>query len=189
MAAARSTTRSARGAKAAPPNEPPAGAAQAGHDVPEVPAPPSDPWPAITRGFAGAPSDLVPVLQRTQEVLGYLSPDSIARIARWLKLSQNEVFGVATFYAQFRFTPPGRHRLRVCLGTACHVKGGVQMLETLERRLDVRPGETTPDGEFGLERVACLGCCALAPVVTIDDSIYGQMSVLKLQELLGDGHA
>ena len=154
-----------------------------------TPAPTSDPWPAIRRGFSGAPSDLVPVLQRTQEVLGYLSPESIAGVARWLKLSENEIFGVATFYAQFRFTPPGRHRLRVCLGTACHVKGGVQMLETLERRLDVRPGETTPDGEYGLERVACLGCCALAPVVTIDDSIYGQMSVLKLQELLGDGHA
>jgi len=160
-----------------------------GPDGHGAPAPTPDPWPAITRGLAGVPSDLVPVLQRTQAVLGYLAPESIARIARWLKLSENEVFGVATFYAQFRFTPPGRHRLRVCLGTACHVKGGVQMLETLERRLDVRPGETTPDGEYGLERVACLGCCALAPVVTIDQKIYGQMSVLKLQELLGDGHA
>ena len=87
----------------------------------------------------------------------------------WLGSSENEVFGVATFYAQFRFTPPGRHHLRVCLGTACHVKGGVQMLETLERRLGVAPGETTPDGEYDLERVACLGCCALAPVVTVDD--------------------
>jgi len=142
------------------------------------------------RGFAGVPSDLVPVLQRTQETLGYLSPEAIQRVARWLKLSESDVFGVATFYAQFRFTPPGRHRLRVCLGTACHVKGGVQMLETLERRLEVSPGETTADGEYGLERVACLGCCALAPVVTIDDTIHAQMSVLKLQDLLdGDEHA
>ncbi len=141
------------------------------------------------REFEGRPADLVPVLQRTQETFGYLSPDAVRRVARWLKLSENDVFGVATFYAQFRFTPPGRHRLRVCLGTACHVKGGVQMLETLERRLQVSPGETTPDGEYGLERVACLGCCALAPVVTIDDTIHAQMSVLKLQELLDGDHA
>ena len=149
-----------------------------------------DPWPGIMRGFAGVPSDLVPVLQRTQETLGYLSPEAVRHVARWLKLSENDVYGVATFYAQFRFSPPGRHRLRVCLGTACHVQGGVQMLETLERRLQVSPGETTADGEYGLERVACLGCCALAPVVTIDDTIHAQMSVLKLQELLdGDRDA
>jgi NADH-quinone oxidoreductase subunit E len=140
------------------------------------------------REFEGRPADLVPVLQRTQEAFGYLSPDSVRRVARWLKLSESDVFGVATFYAQFRFSPPGRHRLRVCLGTACHVKGGVQMLETLERRLAVEAGQTTPDGEYDLERVVCLGCCALAPVVTVDDAIYGQMSVLRLQGLL-DEHA
>ena len=136
------------------------------------------------QGFSGNASDLVPVLQRTQAVLGCLSPDAVRRVARWLKLSEADVFGVATFYAQFRFSPPGRHRLRVCLGTACHVKGGVQMLETIERRLGAGAGETTPDGEYDVERVACLGCCALAPVVTLDDDVYGQMSVLKLQELL-----
>jgi len=150
----------------------------------------ADPWPAIMREFAGVPADLVPVLQRTQEAFGYLSPDAVRRVARWLKLSESDVFGVATFYGQFRFTPPGRHRLRVCLGTACHVKGGVQMLETLERRLEVGAGETTPDGEYDVERVLCLGCCALAPVVALDESIYGQMSVLRLQEMLdGRTHA
>jgi len=138
------------------------------------------------REFAGVPADLVPVLQRTQEAFGYLSPDAVRRVARWLKLSESDVFGVATFYAQFRFSPPGRHRLRVCLGTACHVKGGVQMLETLERRLQVSAGQTTPDGEYDLERVVCLGCCALAPVVTMDESIYGQMSVLRLQGILDE---
>jgi NADH-quinone oxidoreductase subunit E len=148
----------------------------------------TDSWAMITRGFKGEHSELVPVLQRAQAELGYLSPDIVRQIARWLKISENEVFGVATFYAQFRFTPPGRHRLRVCLGTACHVKGGVQMLQTLERRLGVEAGETTPDGEYDLERVACLGCCALAPVFTLDETIYGQMSVLKLQEIL-DAHA
>jgi NADH-quinone oxidoreductase subunit E len=145
---------------------------------------PADPWPEIMRGLEGRRSDLVPVLQRVQAAFGYLPEDSVRRIARWLKLSESEVFGVATFYAQFRFTPPGRHHLRVCLGTACHVKGGVQMMETLERRLGVGAGETTADGEYDVERVACLGCCALAPVVTLDEDIHGQMSVLQLQGLL-----
>ena len=143
-----------------------------------------DPWPGIMRGFAGHRADLVPALQKAQAALGYLSPDAVRRIARWLRMSEGEVFGVATFYSQFRFCPPGRHRLRICLGTACHVKGGVQMLDTAARRLGVEAGETTSDGEFDLERVACLGCCALAPVITLDDIIYGQMSVLKLQGVL-----
>jgi NADH-quinone oxidoreductase subunit E len=146
----------------------------------------ADPWAVIMRGFQGDRSDLVPVLQRTQAVLGYLSPDSLRRIARRFRLSESDVYGVATFYSQFRFCPPGRHRLRVCLGTACHVKGGVQMMETLERRLGVHSGETTADGEYDVERVMCLGCCALAPVVTVDDAVYGQMSVLKLQGILDE---
>jgi NADH-quinone oxidoreductase subunit E len=144
----------------------------------------ADPWPGILRGLHGDRSDLVPVLQRAQAALGYLPPEAVRRIARRLKLTESEVFGVATFYAQFRFTPPGRHRLRVCLGTACHVNGGVQMLETVERRLEVTAGGTTADGEYDLERVACLGCCAQAPVFTLDETIYGQMSVLKLQGIL-----
>jgi NADH-quinone oxidoreductase subunit E len=151
----------------------------------------ADPWPGTLRGGRHDRSDLVPALQCAQAALGYLSPRAIRRIADDLRLTENEVFGVATFYAQFRFTPPGRHRLRLCLGTACHVQGGVQMMETLERRLGIGAGETTPDGEYDLERVACLGCCALAPVFTLDEAIYGQMSVLKLQELLDarDAHA
>ena len=144
----------------------------------------ADPWPGILRGVQGDQSDLVPVLHRAQTEFGYLSPETVRHIARRLRLSESEVFGVATFYAQFRFTPPGRHRLRVCLGTACHVKGGTQMLETVERRLGVVPGETTADGEYDVERVACLGCCALAPVVTLDDAVLAQMSVLGLQEVL-----
>jgi len=140
----------------------------------------------IMRDFKGEPADLIPVLQRAQEAEGYLSAGAIRRIARWLKISENEIYGVSTFYAQFRFSPPGRHHIKACLGTACHVQGGEQMLGVLERRLEIRPGETTADGEYDLERVACLGCCALAPVVTIDDKTYSQMSVLKLQRLLDD---
>ena len=154
-------------------------------------APPGAPspvgsWPGIVHGLEGRRSDLVPLLQRTQSVYGYLPAEAVRRIARWLKLTESEVFGVATFYAQFRFTPPGRHRLRVCLGTACHVNGGVQMLETVARRLEVTAGGTTADGEYDLERVACLGCCAQAPVFTLDETIYGQMSVLKLQGILDE---
>ena len=146
----------------------------------------ADSWHEITRGLAGRRSDLVPALQRAQDASGHLSEETLRRIARWLRLTESEVFGVATFYAQFRFSPPGRHRVRVCVGTACHVKGGVQMLDTLERRLGVGAGETTADGEYDVERVACLGCCALAPVVTLDAAVYGQMSVLKLKEILDE---
>lgn len=140
----------------------------------------------LKQEYDGKPADLIPVLQRVQEVQGYLSPDAMRWISRWLKVSPNEVFGVATFYAQFRFHPPGRHHLKVCLGTACHVQGGEQMLDVLQRRLDVNPGQTTADGEYDLERVACLGCCALAPVVTMDDTTFSQMSVLKLQRVLDE---
>ena len=104
------------------------------------------------RGFEGRRSDLVPVLQRAQAALGYLSPDAVRRIARRLKLSESEVFGVATFYAQFRFTPPGRHQLRVCLGTACHVKGGVQMMETA--RATAGSGRRGDDGRRRVRRRA-----------------------------------
>ena len=145
---------------------------------------------AVVKNFEGGPADLIPVLQRAQEIYGFLSEETIRRIARWLKVSENEIYGVATFFAQFRFTRPGDHEIKVCLGTACHVRGGEQILEVLKRRLEIEPGEATPDGKYQLERVACLGCCALAPVVTIDGRTHAQISVLKIQGLLderGDG--
>ena len=146
----------------------------------------ADPGPGTLRGVRHDRSDLVPALQRAQAALGYLPPEAIRRIAGDLRLTENEVFGVATFYAQFRFTPPGRHRLRVCLGTACHVQGGVQMLETLERRLGIGAGETTPDGEYDLERVACLGCCSLAPVLMVDEHTAGRLSPSTATAALDD---
>jgi NADH-quinone oxidoreductase subunit E len=96
--------------------------------------PSGDGFPELRREFKGERGDLIPVLQRVQEIHGYLHPDSIRGVSRWLKVSENEIFGVATFYAQFRFHPPGRHHLRVCLGTACHVKGGEQILITAQQR-------------------------------------------------------
>ncbi|MBN2199514.1 MAG: NADH-quinone oxidoreductase subunit NuoE [Candidatus Aminicenantes bacterium] len=137
--------------------------------------------------FSGEAADLIPVLQKIQGAQGYLSPESIRRVSRWLRISENEIYGVATFFAQFRFQKPGRHVIKVCLGTACHVRGGEQILDVLKRRLNIEPGAVTADGLYQLERVACLGCCALAPVVSIDGKIYGQTSVLKIQELLDGG--
>jgi len=140
----------------------------------------------LRQEFKGERGDLIPVLQRVQDIHGYLKPEAIRSVSRWLKISENEIFGVATFYAQFRFHPPGRHHLRVCLGTACHVRGGEQILLTAQQRLGVGTGETTPDGEYDLDRVACLGCCALAPVAAVDEKVYSQMSVLKIQRILDE---
>ena len=128
--------------------------------------------------------NLIPLLQDVQDRLHYLSPQALSAVAEHLQLSENDVFGVATFYAQFRFTPPGRHSIRVCLGTACHVRGGATLLEMIERSLGIGCGETTPDGRFDVERVACLGCCALSPVVQIDGEIFSRVTVNKLTELL-----
>jgi NADH-quinone oxidoreductase subunit E len=143
------------------------------------------PFSSLVEGLKGETGDLIPALQRAQAANGYLSTDIISRISRWLRISENEIYGVATFYSQFRFTRPGDCAIRVCLGTACHVRGGEQILDVLMRRLQIRPGETTPDGRYQLDRVACLGCCALAPVLAVDDRIHAQASVLKVQELLG----
>jgi NADH-quinone oxidoreductase subunit E len=140
----------------------------------------------LKREFRGERGDLIPVLQKVQALYGYLRPEAVRLVSRWLKISENEIFGVATFYAQFRFHPPGRHHVRVCLGTACHVRGGEQILMTAQERLGVVTGETTADGEYDLERVACLGCCALAPVVAFDDKIHSQVSVLKIQRILDE---
>ena len=136
-------------------------------------------------GFQGREGDLIPLLQRTQEMFGYIPKEAVKRISRFLKISENQIFGVASFYSQFRFTAPGRNSIRVCLGTACHVQGGQILCEAVERELDVKPGQTTKDRRYDLERVACLGCCALAPVVQVNDDIYSRMTVIRLKETLG----
>jgi NADH-quinone oxidoreductase subunit E len=140
----------------------------------------------LKREFKGEREDLIPVLQRVQDLYGYLSQDAIRSISRWLKISENEIFGVATFYAQFRFHPPGQHHIKVCQGTACHVRGGEQILATAQQRLGIKTGETTADRKYDLDRVACLGCCALAPVVAFDNKIHSQMSVRKIQKILDE---
>jgi NADH-quinone oxidoreductase subunit E len=141
---------------------------------------------AILEDCTGERGDLIPVLQKAQELLGFIQPDAVRAISRRLRISENEIYGVATFYAQFRFHPPGRHHVKICLGTACHVRGGEQVLATARERLGIDTGETTADKAYDLERVACLGCCALAPVVQVDARIYSQVSVIKLQGILDE---
>jgi NADH-quinone oxidoreductase subunit E len=127
---------------------------------------------------------LIPVLQKVQYILSFLPPQAIELVAQSLNLSPTEVYGVATFYNQFRFNPPGRHPVRVCLGTACHIKGSEIILEHFERKLDIREGETTPDGEFSIDRVACVGCCSLAPVALVGESLHGKMISSKVEGLI-----
>lgn len=126
---------------------------------------------------------LIPLLQQAQAVYGYLIYEVVEKIADYLGLTTSQVFGVASFYSQFRFTEPAKHSICVCLGTACHVSGGETLLEAFERELKVKPGESTADKKFDLNRVACLGCCALAPVLKIDNDIYSKVNVVKLREI------
>ncbi|MBN2209481.1 MAG: NADH-quinone oxidoreductase subunit NuoE [Candidatus Coatesbacteria bacterium] len=128
--------------------------------------------------------ELIPALAAAQRARGYLSEEALAEIAATVGVSESEVYGVATFYAQFRFRPPAEHTLKVCLGTACHVRGGEMILEALRKRYKVNPGETTRDGKLALERVACLGCCALAPVVVFDGKIHGKMTPESVHDAL-----
>lgn len=139
---------------------------------------------SILTGHSRGRDELIPILQNVQKEYGYVSAESVRYISRYLKITENQIYGVSSFYAQFRFTKPGRNQIRVCLGTACHVRGGATLLEMLERSLGIRCGDTTPDGRFDLERVACLGCCALSPVVQINDEIFSRLTVNKLMELL-----
>jgi NADH-quinone oxidoreductase subunit E len=127
---------------------------------------------------------LIPILQMIQERHQYLPADAIQMVGLHMGISASEVYGVATFYNQFRFHPPGRHAIKVCLGTACHVRGGDIILENFERKLEIKDGETTPDREFSIERVACVGCCALAPVTVVNETVHGNMAPSKVEGLI-----
>ena len=128
--------------------------------------------------------NLIPILQMVQSRLAYLPPEALEMVAQHLNIPESEVYGVATFYNQFRFHPPGKHPIKVCLGTACHVRAGDIILENFERKLEISDGQTTADREFSIERVACVGCCALAPVAVIDETVHGHMAPSKVEGLL-----
>ena len=121
-----------------------------------------------------------------QRRLGFLSEAAVEAIARHLKMSENTIYGVATFYAQFRFTRPGEHIVKVCEGTACHVRDGRRIMSETTKFLGIQPGQTTPDYKFSLESVACFGSCALSPVVVVDDKVHGRMTPQKVRQLLKD---
>jgi len=138
----------------------------------------------ILEPHRGHKEALIPVLQKVQAEVGYLPEEAISEIAHFFGLSKSAIYGVASFYAQFRFERQGEHTIKVCQGTACHVKGGARILEEVERELGVQPGQTTEDYKFSLERVACVGCCALAPVIILDNAVHAKMTVAEGKKLL-----
>ena len=133
---------------------------------------------------AAKPLRLMGVLLDLQERFGYLPKPALREVARRMGLSPANVFGVATFYNQFRFVPPGKHPIKVCLGTACHIKQGVKILEHWERQLAIKVGGVTEDREYSLDRVACVGCCTLAPVVLMGEEVMGGMSPTRVDGIL-----
>ena len=129
-------------------------------------------------------SALITILQEIQDLYDYLPAWALRYVSEKLDVPLIQVYGVASFYKAFHLTPRGKHLIRVCLGTACHVRGGKRVIEELERKLNITVGETTKDLNFTLERVNCLGCCALGPIVMIDESYYGHMSPAKIGSLI-----
>jgi NADH-quinone oxidoreductase subunit E len=138
----------------------------------------------ILKKFGRKKGNLIPVLQKVQSRLGYLPREVMLEIAEFIGVPAIDVYSVVTFYNQFRLNPPGKHSIRVCLGTACHMKGGYITLDAWKRRLNIDSGETTPDREFDLDTVACVGCCTMAPVTVVDDKPHGQVEPTKVDGIL-----
>jgi NADH-quinone oxidoreductase subunit E len=138
----------------------------------------------VLKKFGRKRSNLMPVLQRVQSRLGYLPREAMTEIAEYLGIPVIDVYGVTTFYNQFRLNPPGKHSIRVCLGTACHMKGGYITLDAWKRRLEIEPGETTGDREFDLDTVACVGCCTMAPVTVVDEKPEGNVEPTRVDGIL-----
>lgn len=134
--------------------------------------------------WRGTKGSLIPILQGAQEIYGYLPKEVLLTIARELKLPPSRVFGVVTFYAQFHLEPRGRNIVKVCLGTACHVRGGSKIYERMQDELGVGDGETTEDLRYTLETVACLGCCGLSPVVMVNDETHGRLEPEDLRDIV-----
>ncbi|WP_456449891.1 NADH-quinone oxidoreductase subunit NuoE [Palaeococcus sp. (in: euryarchaeotes)] len=130
------------------------------------------------------PSSLIPLLQKTQENFGYLPKEALEEISRYLGVPLSRVYGVATFYAQFRFEPLGKYVIKICHGTACHVNGAVNISQAIKEELGIEEGQTTEEGLVTLERVACLGCCSLAPVIMINNKVFGKLTPEKVRKLM-----
>jgi len=139
----------------------------------------------ILASYTGEKAELIPILQQVQQAYGYLPEEALSQIAQFVDVPECTIFGIATFYAQFKLVPTGRNIIRVCRGTACHVRGGARILKEVEKQLGIKPGESTPDLEYALETVACIGACALAPTMTANNDTYGHMTTKKAAEILG----
>jgi len=135
-------------------------------------------------GYDSDRSGLIPILQDIQDVLGYIPPEAIEATADHLGIAESAVYGVVTFYSQFYLTRQGRHRIKVCEGTACHVRGGHKIMDALTDRLGIKAGETTEDYKISLERVACFGSCALGPVLVVDEDVHGRVTEKTLDGIL-----
>ena len=142
---------------------------------------------SIFAKYSGKQEEIIPLLQSVQEEYGYIPEESMLEIARFTRVPESKVYGAATFYAQFRFTPMGENRVMVCRGTACHVKGATMILEEIERELNICEGETTADGKYSLETVACIGCCSLAPCIMINKKVEANMTPKKLAKIFKKG--
>jgi NADH-quinone oxidoreductase subunit E len=138
----------------------------------------------IVYKIGSEPDKVIPLLQEIQNRHGYLSQDLVEAVALAAEIPVSKLYGVATFYSQFRFTPMGKYLVKICKGTACHVAGAEKVYSIITEELGVQEGETTEDGMFTLESVACLGCCSLAPVVMINDNIYGKVTPAKMGKIL-----
>ena len=139
----------------------------------------------ILESYNGEKAALIPILQEVQQKLGYLPEEGLKQIAKFIDIPESTVFGVATFYAQFKLVPVGRNIIKVCRGTGCYVCGAPRILDKLESELGIKAGETTPDLEYTLETVACFGSCALAPVVVLNNKVYGKITAEEVKKILG----
>ncbi len=138
----------------------------------------------ILASFRGTRDELIPILKRFQDTFGYLPEESMLRVASFLKMPESVVFGVASFYDQFKLVPTGRKVIKVCRGNACRVRGGKKILKEVEKILGIKPGESTPDLEYALETVACLGSCSLAPTMVANKETLGRMTPEKVDDII-----
>ena len=138
----------------------------------------------VLHDLPASPASVIPLLQQIQERFGCISQSNLARVSEYSRAPLSSVYAVATFYSQFRLDRPGKHMIRICQGTACHVLGAGEILDQLKERLGIEEGQTTADGLFTLESVRCLGCCSLAPVIMIGEETYGRLTRKGLDEIL-----
>ncbi len=140
----------------------------------------------ILSSYNGNNKEVIPILQAVQQEFGFLPELEMSEVARFTGLPESRIYGVATFFEQFRFTPMGRNRVTICRGTACHVRGAQRITEEIERKLGIKAGETTEDLEYTIETAACIGCCGLAPTIVVNETTYGDLTPAKTIKVLDE---